>query len=59
MEINCFMIKNSKKIILKKKSKIYILAPAKTFTGGPECLHQLAFYLKKIFKIPDLHILFT
>ena len=46
------MIKNSKKIILKKKSKIYILAPAKTFTGGPECLHQLAFYLKKIFKIP-------
>ena len=47
------MIKN-KKIILKKKTKIYILAPANTFTGGPECLHQLAFYVSKIFKVKTL-----
>ena len=46
-----FMIKKSKRIILKKKSKVYILAPAKTFTGGPECLHQLAFHINKIFKV--------
>ncbi len=39
-----------KKITLTKKTKIYIMAPANTFTGGPELLHQLAFSLKKIFK---------
>lgn len=43
-----------KKILLTKKTKVYILAPAKTFTGGPECLHQLAFYINKIFKIKTL-----
>ena len=48
------MIKKAKKIFLKKNTKIYILAPARTFTGGPECLHQLAFYLKKIFKVQTL-----
>ncbi len=48
------MIKKTKKIFLKKNTKIYILAPASTFTGGPECLHQLAFYLKKIFKVQTL-----
>ena len=48
------MNKNAKKIILKKKSKIYILAPARTFTGGPECLHQLAHYINKVFKVQTL-----
>ncbi len=45
---------NNKKIFLKKKTKIYILAPANTYTGGPECLHQLAFYLSKIYKVKTL-----
>ena len=45
------MEKKQKKIILSKKTKIYILAPANTYTGGPECLHQLAFYINKIFKV--------
>ena len=44
----------NKKIVLKKSTKIYILAPANTFTGGPECLHQLAFYISKIFKVQTL-----
>ncbi len=44
----------NKKIILKKKTKIYILAPANTFTGGPECLHQLAYYIRKIYKVNTL-----
>ncbi len=48
------MRKNTKKILLKKNTKIYIYAPAKTFTGGPECLHQLAFYINKIFKVKTL-----
>ena len=39
-----------KKIVLRKKTKIYILAPTNSSTGGPECLHQLAFHLKKVFK---------
>ena len=29
-----------------KIKKIYILAPSKTYTGGPEALHQLAFAIK-------------
>ena len=29
-----------------KIKKIYILAPSKTYTGGPEALHQLAFTIK-------------
>ncbi len=48
------MIKKNRKIFLKKDTKIYILAPANTFTGGPECLHQLAFYISKIFKVETL-----
>ena len=40
----------AKKLIINNKTKIFILAPANTFTGGPECLHQLAFHLKKVFK---------
>ena len=31
---------------LNKIKKIYILAPSKTYTGGPEALHQLAFTIK-------------
>ena len=54
MEINYLMIKNTKKIILKKNSIVYILAPARVYTGGPECLHQLAYYISKIFKVRTL-----
>ena len=54
MEINYLMIKNTKKIILKKNSIVYILAPAGVYTGGPECLHQLAYYISKIFKVRTL-----
>ncbi len=39
------------KIILKKKTIVYILAPANTFTGGPELLHQLGYHLIKLFKV--------
>ena len=38
-----------KKILIYNKSKIFILAPANTSTGGPECLHELGYYLKNIF----------
>ena len=41
----------NKKILIEKKTKIYVLAPANTFTGGPELLHQIAFNIKKIFKV--------
>lgn len=47
-----------KKIILKKNTKIYILAPSNSSTGGPECLHQLAFNLKKIFKIKNILMIY-
>ena len=40
-----------KKIFLKKDTKIYIMAPANSFTGGPELLHQIAVSIKKIFKV--------
>ena len=36
-------MKKSNKIYLKKNSILYILAPSKTSTGGPEGLHQLAY----------------
>jgi len=38
-----------KKIIINQQTKIYIMAPTNTFTGGPELLHQLALNLKKNF----------
>ena len=41
----------SNKIILKKNSIVYVLAPANTLTGGPELLHQFAHHFFKIFKI--------
>lgn len=31
-----------------KYDKIYVLSPADTVTGGPDALHQMVFYLKKI-----------
>lgn len=40
-----------KKIFFKKSTKIYIMAPANSFTGGPELLHQIAVSIKKIFKV--------
>ena len=40
-----------KKIILKKNSIVYVLAPADTFTGGPELLHQFAHHFFKLFKV--------
>ncbi len=39
------------KISLKKNSVVYILAPANTFTGGPELLHQFAYHFFKLFKV--------
>ena len=42
---------NHRKIVLKKNTVIYIMSPSNTFTGGPELLHQLAFYISKILKI--------
>ena len=38
------------KFNLKKDSEIFILCPANVDTGGPMCLHQLAYILKKKFK---------
>ena len=40
----------NKKIIIQKKTKVFVMAPANTFTGGPELLHQVAANIKKIFK---------
>ncbi len=40
-----------KKIILTKKTKIYIMAPTNTFTGGPELLHQMATNIKNTFNV--------
>ena len=48
------MEKENNKIILQKNTKIYIFAPANTYTGGPECLHQLAYHLKQIFRVKTL-----
>ena len=39
------------KIVLKKNSIVYVLAPANTFTGGPELLHQFAYHFFKLFKV--------
>ena len=38
------------KFDLKKDSEIFILCPANVDTGGPMCLHQLAYILKKRLK---------
>ncbi len=40
----------NKKIIIQKKTKVFVMAPAHTFTGGPELLHQVAANIKKTFK---------
>ena len=41
----------NKKIAIQKKTKVYVMAPSNTFTGGPELLHQLADDIKKIYKV--------
>ena len=46
---------NWKKIVLKKNSIVYVLAPANTFTGGPELLHQFAHHFFKLFKVKTKH----
>lgn len=33
---------------MQNKAKYYIFTPAKTRTGGPEALHQLAYYMRKL-----------
>ena len=38
------------KFKLYKNSEIFIICPANIDTGGPMCLHQLAYKLKKKFK---------
>ena len=47
-----------KKIKINKKTIIYILAPSRTSTGGPECLHQLGYYLKKIFSLKNVNMVY-
>ena len=47
-----------RKIIIKKKTNLYILAPAGVATGGPECLHQLGYKLKKIFKLKNVNMVY-
>lgn len=47
-----------KKIRINKKTIIYILAPSRTSTGGPECLHQLGHYLKKIFSLKNVYMVY-
>ena len=47
-----------KKITLRKNTKIYILAPTKSATGGPECLHQLASNFKEVFKIKNVFMVY-
>ena len=46
------------KIKINKKTYIYILAPSRTSTGGPECMHQLGFYLKKIFNLRNVNMVY-
>ena len=41
----------NKKIKITNKTKFFVLTPANTSTGGPECLHELAYHIKKIFKV--------
>ena len=41
----------NKKIVIQRKTKVFVMAPANTFTGGPELLHQVAAHIKKIFKV--------
>ncbi len=41
----------NKGIEISNKTKFFILAPAAVSTGGPECLHELGYELKKIFKL--------
>ena len=41
----------NKKIIIQKKTKVFVMAPSNTFTGGPELLHQVAADIKKTFKV--------
>lgn len=46
------------KIKINNKTIIYILAPSKQSTGGPECLHQLGHYLKKTFQIKNVYMVY-
>ena len=46
------------KIIIKKKSNLYILAPSGASTGGPECLHQLGYNLQKIFNLKNVYMVY-
>ncbi len=41
----------NKKIIIQNKTKVFVMAPANTFTGGPEILHQVAADIKTTFKV--------
>lgn len=39
-------MKHIPQLNIRKDSVIYVAAPARTFTGGPENLHQLAYHLR-------------
>lgn len=47
------------KIMLNKKTIIYILCPASLATGGPELLHQLGHNLINIFNLPTFIVYFN
>ena len=41
------MFSTNKKFNLKNYKKIFLMAPANIYTGGPELTHQLGYILKK------------
>ena len=45
------------KFKLEKDSEIYIICPANVDTGGPMCLHELAYILKNKFKKKYIYII--
>ena len=47
-----------RKIKINKKTIIYILAPSKQATGGPEYLHQVGYNLKKMFQLKNINMVY-
>ena len=43
------MSSTNKKFNLKNYKKIFLMAPANVYTGGPELTHQLGYILKNKF----------
>ena len=49
----------NEKDLFKRKTKIYVMAPSKSFTGGPELLHQIALSIKKKISTKHIYVLFA